>query len=36
MLMSELIAKKRDGAALSKEEIHFMIDGYTRGTIPPC
>ena len=34
MLMSELIAKKRDGAALSKEEIHFMIDGYTRGTIP--
>ena len=34
MLMTELIAKKRDGQALSAEEIEFMIDGYTRGDIP--
>jgi pyrimidine-nucleoside phosphorylase len=34
MLMSELIAKKRDGGKLSKEEIQFMIDGYTRAEIP--
>ena len=34
MLMTELIAKKRDGAALSEEEINFMIEGYTRGEIP--
>ncbi len=34
MLMTELIAKKRDGGTLSDEEIRFMIDGYTRGTIP--
>jgi len=34
MLMTELIAKKRDGEALSEEEIRFMIDGYTRGEIP--
>ena len=34
MLMTELIVKKRDGAALSEEEINFMIDGYTRGAIP--
>jgi len=32
--MTELIAKKRDGAALNKEEIDFMIEGYTRGDIP--
>ena len=32
--MTELIAKKRDGAALSREEIDFMIEGYTRGDIP--
>ena len=34
MLMTELIAKKRDGEALSEEEIRFMIDGYTRCDIP--
>ena len=34
MLMTELIAKKRDGAALSAEEIEYMIEGYTRGDIP--
>ncbi len=30
----ELIKKKRDGKALSKEEIKFLIDGYTKGKIP--
>ncbi len=34
MLMTELIAKKRDGGRLSGEEIAFMIEGYTRGEIP--
>lgn len=34
MLMSELIAKKRDGLELTAEEISFMIDGYTDGSIP--
>ena len=34
MLMTELIAKKRDGGVLTAEEIGFMIDGYTRGDIP--
>ena len=34
MLMSELIAKKRDGGTLSEREIAFMIDGYTKGEIP--
>ncbi len=34
MLMSELIAKKRDGGKLSAEEIKFMISGYTAGDIP--
>ncbi len=34
MLMSELIAKKRDGSKLTQEEIHFVIDGYTNGSIP--
>ena len=34
MLMTELIAKKRDGGTLNKEEIDFMIEGYTHGTIP--
>lgn len=30
----DLIIKKRDGKVLSKEEIHWMIDEYTRGEIP--
>ena len=34
MRMTDLIAKKRDGGALSAEEIRFMVDGYTRGEIP--
>ncbi len=32
--MTELIAKKRDGGVLNKEEIDFMIEGYTGGEIP--
>ncbi|MBS4197181.1 pyrimidine-nucleoside phosphorylase [Lederbergia citri] len=34
MRMVDIIAKKRDGSHLSKEEIHFVIDGYTNGQIP--
>jgi pyrimidine-nucleoside phosphorylase len=34
MLMSELIAKKRDGGELSAEEIAFVVEGYTAGKIP--
>ena len=34
MLMTELIAKKRDGGTLTTEEIHFMIEGYTKEEIP--
>lgn len=34
MLMVDLIEKKRDGNAMTKEEIDFIIKGYTEGTIP--
>ena len=34
MQMTELIAKKRDGNALSTEEIRFIVRGYTSGEIP--
>lgn len=34
MRMVDLIAKKRDGKELSKEEIHHIIKGYTSGDIP--
>lgn len=34
MRMRELIEKKRDGGALSPEEIRWMIDGYTKGDVP--
>lgn len=34
MLMTDLIVKKREKQKLSAEEIKFMIDGYTEGTIP--
>src|SRR5699024_9242333 len=32
--MYDVIEKKRNGKALSKEEISFFIGGYTNGTIP--
>lgn len=34
MRMVDIIARKRDGAVLSEEEIRFLIRGYTEGTIP--
>lgn len=34
MHIVDLIAKKRDGYALTKEEIEFIIQGYTKGKIP--
>lgn len=34
MRMYDIIKKKRDGGALSKEEIDFFIKGYVEGTIP--
>ncbi len=34
MLMYEIIEKKRDGHALTDEEIRFFIEGYTDGSIP--
>ncbi|MED4083081.1 pyrimidine-nucleoside phosphorylase [Halalkalibacterium halodurans] len=34
MRMVDLIEKKRDGLALTKEEIDFIISGYTNGDIP--
>lgn len=34
MRMYDIIIKKRNGEELSKEEIQFFIEGYTKGTIP--
>ncbi|WP_319466412.1 pyrimidine-nucleoside phosphorylase [uncultured Trichococcus sp.] len=34
MRMVDLIIKKQEGKALTKEEIRFIIDGYTDGSIP--
>ena len=34
MRMVDLIEKKRDGKVLSKEELDFIIEGYTDGSIP--
>ncbi|HDI0339427.1 TPA: pyrimidine-nucleoside phosphorylase [Listeria innocua] len=34
MRMVDIISKKRNGKALSTEEIQFFIDGYTNGEIP--
>lgn len=34
MRMYDLIMKKRNGGALSREEIYFMVEGYTKGEIP--
>lgn len=30
----DVICRKRDGRSLTKEEIHFLIQGYVRGAIP--
>ena len=32
--MVDIIAKKRDGGKLSREEIEFFVKGYTEGSIP--
>ncbi|WP_214531911.1 pyrimidine-nucleoside phosphorylase [Staphylococcus pseudintermedius] len=34
MRMVDIIAKKRDGYALTKEEIEFVVNGYTNDDIP--
>ena len=34
MRMYDLIMKKKEGEALTKEEIDFIVEGYTNGTIP--
>ncbi len=34
MRMVDIISKKRDGGILTREEIHFFIEGYVRGDIP--
>ena len=34
MRMYDLIVKKRNGGVLTKEEIAFMVEGYTSGWIP--
>ncbi len=35
MRMTDLILKKREGDALSKGEIEFLVKGYVSGEIPP-
>ena len=34
MRFVDIIEKKKEGQALSKEEIHFFIDGYVKEEIP--
>ena len=34
MRMYDVIAKKRDGGTLSREEIAFAVNGYVAGEIP--
>ncbi len=34
MLLTDLIAKKRDGHVLTREEIEFFVSGVTKNTIP--
>jgi len=33
-IVSELIKKKRDGFALSDDELHFLVQGFADGSIP--
>jgi pyrimidine-nucleoside phosphorylase len=33
MIVSELISKKRNGLPLSKEEIQYLVLGFTQGTV---
>lgn len=34
LLPAQIIQKKRDGKALTEEEIRFFVEGYTRGELP--
>ncbi|OYP28248.1 pyrimidine-nucleoside phosphorylase, partial [Lachnotalea glycerini] len=34
MRMYDLIMKKRNGRALEQDEINFMVEGFTNGSIP--
>lgn len=34
MRMYDIILKKRNGGELTKEEIEFVVNGYTKGEIP--
>ncbi|MCG1296735.1 pyrimidine-nucleoside phosphorylase [Staphylococcus epidermidis] len=34
MKMIDIIEKKRDGKSLTREEIEFFVNGYTRGEVP--
>ena len=34
MRMYDIIAKKRDKSELTREEIAFLVEGYTKGDIP--
>ena len=34
ILPGQVIQKKRDGKALTEEEIRFFIDGLSKGTLP--
>ena len=34
MRMYDLILKKKQGKELTKEEIYYMIEGFTKGDIP--
>ena len=34
MLVTDLIRRKRDGAELQRNEIEFLVNGYTRDEIP--
>lgn len=34
MRMYDLIIKKRDGGTHTKEEIEYIVDGFTKGCIP--